>query len=117
MATCSCHNKMIQNKNSSIHFSVKNLILLSGLLFFSACAGLPQYAALQKTNTKFPEFSGHYDAESNIRYTIEHDSANVYLTLMTTNFNSQVKILSRGLTVYIDESGKKKKDKYWSYPF
>jgi len=40
-------NKMIQNKNSSIYFSAKNLVLLTGLLFFSACAGLPQYAALQ----------------------------------------------------------------------
>jgi len=106
--------EVIQSKNSSIHFSAKNLILLSGLLFFTACAGLPQYAALQRTNT---EFSGHYDAESNVRYIVEHDSANVYLALMTTNFNSQVKILTRGLTVYLDESGKKKKEKYWIYPF
>lgn len=108
---------MIQSKKSSIHFSAKNIVLLTGLLFFSACAGLPQYAALQKTNTEFSEFSGHFDAESNIRYTIEHDSANVYLALMTINFNSQVKILTRGLTVYINESGKKKKEKYWTYPF
>jgi hypothetical protein len=108
---------MTQSENSSIHFSAKNLILLSGLLFFTACAGLPQYAALQRTNTEFSEFSGHYDAESNVRYIVEHDSANVYLSLKTTNFNSQVKILSRGLTVYIDESGKKKKEKYWTYPF
>jgi hypothetical protein len=117
MSIYPCLNKMTQSENSSIHFSAKNLILLSGLLFFSACAGLPQYAAHQKTNTEISEFSGHYDAESNIRYTIEHDSENIYLALMTTNFNSQVKILSRGLTVYIDESGKKKKGKYWTYPF
>jgi hypothetical protein len=107
---------MIKNKVPVNYLSGKNLFTLAGLLLFSACASLPQYAALQKTNDKMFEFSGHYDAESNIRYTVEHDSANVYLALKTSNFNTQVKILSRGLTVYIDETGKKKKEKYWTYP-
>jgi len=108
---------MIKSKITVNYLSWKNLLALGGFLLFSACAGLPQYAALQKRNTEFSEFSGHYDAESNIRYTVEHDSANVYLALKTTNFNTQVKILSRGLTVFIDETGKKKKEKYWTYPF
>ena len=108
---------MIKNKIPVKYLSGKYLLALGGLLLFSACASLPQYAALQKTSDEMYEFSGHYDAESNIRYTVEHDSANVYLALKTTNFNTQIKILSRGLTVYIDETGKKKKEKYWTYPF
>jgi hypothetical protein len=108
---------MIKNKIPVNSLSGKHLTALTGLLLFSACASLPQYAALQKTSDEMHEFSGHYDAESNIRYTVEHDSANMYLALKTTNFNTQVKILTRGLTVYIDETGKKKKEKYWTYPY
>lgn len=117
METLPCLNKMKKINIPVIYLSGKNLLALTGLLLFSACAGLPQYAALQKTSDEMYEFSGHYNAESHIRYTVEHDSANVYLALKTTNFNTQVKILSRGLTVYIDETGKKKKEKYWTYPF
>jgi hypothetical protein len=106
-------NKKIQ----SISKLIRNYALLTiSIQLFSACASLPKYQAIEKDNFDNSILSGHYDTGSKVLYSVRHDSSNVYLALSTSDFGSQFKILNQGLTVYIDETGKKKNGKYWSYP-
>lgn len=99
-----------------------NLNRINYLVFFlmialvPGCTSLPKITAVSKGNNNISTYSGQYDSESKIKYNIEHDSANVYLQLSTADFISQVKILNFGLTVYIDKTGRKKKEKYITFP-
>jgi len=93
--------------NKTNHF-----IFLLSIVLLQGCASLPKITAITKGDTEISGSSGQYDSESKIKYNVEHDSANVYLHLSTADFISQVKILNFGLTVYIDKTGKKKKEKF-----
>jgi uncharacterized membrane protein YgcG len=93
-----------------------NFILFLLIALLQGCASLPKITAVTKVQTDFPGYSGQYDSESKIMYSVEHDSANIYLQLMTSEFSSQVKIINFGLTVYIDNAGRKKKEKYFTFP-
>lgn len=107
----------MNKKNQSIRKLIRNYALLTiSIQLFSACASLPKYQAIKKDNLDNSSLSGHFDIESKVLYSVQHDSSNVYLTLSTSDFGSQFRILIQGLTVYIDEMGKKMKGKYWTYP-
>jgi len=107
----------MNKKNQSIRELIRNFVLLIiAIQLFSACASLPKYQAIEKDNLDNKSVSGHYDIKSKVLYSVRHDSSNVYLVLSTSDFGSQFKIINQGLTVYIDETGKKKKGKYWTYP-
>ena len=91
-------------------------ILFLSIVLLQGCASLPKITAITKGDAEISGYSGQYDSESKLRYSVEHDSANVYLYISAADFSSQVKILNFGLTVYIDETGKKKKEKYLTFP-
>ena len=99
----------LRNKTNYFVFFL-SIALLQG------CASLPKITAVPKGEAEISEYSGQYDSESKLRYSVEHDSANVYLHFSTSDFSSQVKILNFGLTVYIDETCRKKKEKYITFP-
>ncbi len=99
------------------HWNKTNyFIFFLSIALLQGCASLPKITAVKKGDAEISGFSGYYNSESKLRYSIEHDSANIYLYLSTSDFSSQVKILNFGLTVYIDETGKKKKEKYFTFP-
>lgn len=91
-------------------------ILFLSTALLQGCASLPKITPVTKGDGEISGYSGQYDSESKLRYSVEHDSANVYLYISTADFSSQVKILNFGLTVYIDKTGKKKKEKYITFP-
>ncbi|MGE0021450.1 MAG: hypothetical protein AB7S72_17375 [Draconibacterium sp.] len=90
--------------------------LALSIALLQGCASLPKITAVTKGEAETTGYSGQYDSESKLRYSVEYDSANVYLYISTADFSSQVKILNFGLTIYIDETGKKKKEKYITFP-
>jgi len=100
----------------NLHPMKNYFIMFFSILLLPGCASLPKYTAPAKSETGISEFSGQYNPESKVRYNIEHDSVYVYMHLSTSDFSSQVKILNFGLTVYIDETGRKKNGKYITFP-
>lgn len=97
--------------NKTTHF-----IFLLSIALLQGCASLPKITAITKSDTEISGYSVQYDSENKLKYNVEHDSANVYLHLSTSDYSSQVKILNFGLTVYIDETGRKKNGKYFTFP-
>ncbi len=91
-------------------------IFFLSVALLQGCASLPKIKAVTKSDKEISGYSGQYDSESKLKYNVEHDSANVYLFFSTSDFSSQVKILNFGLTVYIDETGRKKNGKYFTFP-
>jgi hypothetical protein len=65
------------------------------------------------TNTTY-ESLNYYDGK--IRYDVFNDSANIHIYVATTDFASQYKILKLGLTLWVDEKGKKHSDKGIIFP-
>ncbi len=76
---------------------------------------MPEYISQQKGETaEMP--SSFFDRESKVLYTVEHDSKYLYLNLSSTDIAIQRQILRGGLTIWIDQSGRKKKYFGFRYP-
>ncbi len=93
-------------------------VLTAVVLIISAgCAKTPiekSYWADQKPAGS--TFSG-YNSDDNLQWTVTNDSTRLYLFLATSNRNLERTIFMRGLTIYVDSSAKKHKDKYLKYPY
>ncbi len=48
------------------------------------------------------------DKETNILYAMDHDANNLYLAMKITDMPMQMKVMMRGMSLYIDKNGKKK---------
>ncbi len=108
---------MIKENKEANRQTIRNYILvyLIALLFLSACSTLPKYQAIRKNSIDDPDYVGFYNSDSKVRYNVQFDSLNVYLSLSTWDLGSQRNILMAGLKVYLDETGRKKTGKYWLY--
>ena len=67
---------------------------------------------------KEPEWSGsiYYLEEQKIGIGLQNDSANLYLVVKATDRNTQLQIMRRGLTIWLDAKGKKNKTLGIHYP-
>ncbi len=94
----------------------KILITILILFLFASCANLPLYQS-KKIDSK-DEISDlrYYDEENKILYDIYNDEDNIYISVKTSYYYSQVKILRMGLTIWIDQKAKKNKDKGIVFP-
>ncbi len=59
----------------------------------------------------------NYQQDKNIFYLVSNNQEYIYLNLVVPRSNDQKKILLLGLTVYVDPSGKSKKDLAIMYPY
>ncbi len=76
---------------------------------------MPEYISQQKSEAaEMP--SPFFDRESKVLYTVEHDSKYLYLNLSSTDIAIQRQILRGGLTIWIDQSGRKKEYLGFRYP-
>jgi len=97
---------------------MNNKIIVVVFIAFLAvsCAKLPIYQAT-KINNKNDIFElKYYDEDSKLLYDIFDDEQNIYVNIKTTDFYSQVKILEMGLTLWINQDVKKKKNKGITFP-
>lgn len=58
----------------------------------------------------------HFDKRNEISSSLSFDQENLYLTLSTSNQIASSKILFRGLTIFFNDEGKKKKNIFFQYP-
>ena len=101
-------------RNYTLVYLIRSSILIAAL-FLSSCSSLPKYHAVRKNSINDSNFIGFYNSDSKVRYNVQFDSSNVYLSLSTWDLGSQRNILMAGLKVYLDETGRKKTGKYWLY--
>lgn len=94
-------------------------ILISSLLFFVvSCARLPIYKSewnskqKQTSQTKISQF----DKKAGLRYNVLNDHKRLYVSLKTSNPVTQLKILRRGVKIYVNTKGKKSKKAFLFFP-
>ncbi|MGD1847557.1 MAG: hypothetical protein ACFB10_19380 [Salibacteraceae bacterium] len=85
------------------------------LLFIGGCKAIPSVQSVPFQREKAVQFR-YYDSDSKIRYAVSHDAENLYLQLNTTDRFSIRKIMRTGLSIYFDQSGKKKTEISLQYP-
>ncbi len=95
--------------------------LVLSIVFISSCSSRTQYLnAVYNQDLTKNEFSSAknmtYDNNSGILYRISNDDKFLVINLQVGNQITQKKILLFGMTVWFDESGKKKKYKGVKYP-
>lgn len=56
------------------------------------------------------------DKETAIQYAVDHDAANLYLALKISNIQVQMKIMTRGMNLYLDKKGKHKEGTGIEFP-
>ena len=96
---------------------MKSLIFSAILLgAVAGCARLPVYQAEYVSNPQNIGDPQHYDKKGKIKYDVYNDDKNVYVSIKTLDYYAQVKILKFGLTLWLDEKGKKKKEKGIVFP-
>ncbi|WP_222931455.1 hypothetical protein, partial [Xanthovirga aplysinae] len=94
---------------------VLTILFLGGLIIFSSCSKLPVYQSKWTDDSSDQEFS-YYDTKSKIKYGVFNDHENLYVSLETEDKGAIMKILRKGLKLYMDPSGKKKQGIYLSFP-
>lgn len=91
------------------------LITVITAMIVASCASLPEYQSVNlETSTEAPR--KFVDMESKIVYTVQHDSRFLYINLSTAEPSSQRQIMMQGLTLWFDETAKRKEYIGFSYP-
>lgn len=91
--------------------------ILFALTFMAGCAGehvIQSYWST--TGNSLPSYSGK-DKNTGISWTVANDSRYLYLTFDTNNRQVERTVMFRGVTIYLDPTGKNKKDIYLKYPY
>ena len=96
---------------------MKRIVLANLItLLLTSCAHLPVYDAKHTSPEEQVDHLRFYDSESHMQFDLYQDSTHLYLKLITGDFASQIKILKLGLTIYLDDSDKKKENKSITFP-
>ncbi len=97
-------------------YAIRNFALaVTAIVLFTACSSMPLYMSKKKIeNSEAP--SPFFDRESKIIYSVEHDNRFVYLNLSATDPTVQRQLLRGGLTIWIDQSGRKNENLGFRYP-
>ena len=82
----------------------------------TACSKMAVYTSKWEDNVNEDEIYNGYDKSSQIRWMVSNNSTHLVLRFDTENKASQLKILRKGLKIYIDTLGKKKEDIFINYP-
>ncbi len=93
---------------------VRWLILILAVLL-NGCASLPAVSSFPETASGQEE-RFFYDESSGIRYSVSNDDERFILRFTVPDENMIREMLRKGVYVYLDPSGKKKKDIYVNYP-
>ena len=95
--------------------NIKYILTLSVLILLFSCTKTPVYTSnLQKTSFQFngsdETWLGqfYYDSEAKMLYGISNDQENIYVKLKVVDQLTQIKIIRRGLTFWMDTIGKSK---------
>lgn len=97
---------MIKSSNSLLFFII---------VVFSSCSSLPEVSSAKlDRDTSSPKF--YLDSESRMLYAVSNDDQNIYITLKTSEFSSQMRILNSGINIWIDNELKTKTGKGFKYP-
>lgn len=86
-----------------------------GVLILAGCATTPVYTSKEISNIEESP-SPFVDQDSKILYWVQHDSKYLYLTLATSGPISQRQILMQGISVWLDQSGRKGNYLGFKYP-
>ncbi len=93
--------------------------ILFGFILFSltACMKLPIYHAQNKTDqSQLDKAMQGYDKDNEISWAVHQDLDYFELHLRTEDKTSMLKILNSGMTIYLDPTGKKKKNISVQFP-
>lgn len=88
-------------------------LILAVLL--SGCASLPEVSSFPETLSGQEE-RFYYDESSDIRYSVSNDDEHFFLRFTVSDENMIREMLRKGVYIYLDPSGKRKKDIYVNYP-
>lgn len=91
------------------------LALLIATVSLNACSSKLYESNWKKADSKSSAFR-FYDTDSRIRYNIENDEKNLYFSFDVMDQLTVQKILTTGLRLFIDESGKNKQKDELQFP-
>lgn len=105
-------------KSNTIQNQFFSGVLVLFMVFnLSGCSKKPiEKSYWSENGQSLPSFSGT-DKDTGINWTIANDSTYLFLSLNTNNREIQRMVMFRGITLYLDPSGRKKKDIYLRYPY
>jgi len=86
------------------------------LVFLCGCGSMKTIDSTTEINTNKNEVFPNIDLDLKIRYQISNDDKNLHVKLTSTDYTIISKILTTGLRVCFDETGKKKNKLYLEYP-
>ncbi len=105
------------NSNRTIIPLFAGIFTLSMVLILGGCSKKPiEKSYWNNSGQSLPSYSGS-DKDTGIRWTVANDSTFLFLSLETNNRQVERTVMFRGITLYLDPSGKKKKDIYLKYPY
>src|ERR1700744_2576451 len=98
-------------------------ILLAGLVFASCSPNLAPAGHYQDTTVKVDGFPSEWtlplrfsNASYTLQYNVTNDDKNLYVCVLSTDDNTQFRILRSGMTLYFDPKGKKNKEISLHFP-
>lgn len=95
--------------------NIRKIILITGaFLLLMSCVRLPIYQARILNNESITS-NLRYNKEK-ISYDIYNDGENIHIHMATPDYLTQLKILRLGITLWLDQEGKQKKEKGIKFP-
>ena len=105
-------------ESKRIHYLLSiSLFVISLTFVMDGCSKKPiEKSYWSENGQSLPSYTGN-DKKTGLEWTVANDSKYLFLSLETSNPQVERMIMFRGLTLYIDPSGKKNKDTYLRYPY
>lgn len=104
-------------KEQTHHLLSTTLVIASLTFILGSCSKKPiEKSYWSRNGQSLPSYSGN-DQKTGIEWTVANDSTYLFFTLETHNRQVEREVMFRGVTLYLDPTGKKKKDTYFEYPY
>lgn len=101
-----------------LHYLLSISLVVTALTFMlDGCSKKPiEKSYWSKSGESLPSFTGS-SKKTGIEWTVANNNKYLFLSLKTSNRQVERMVMFRGLTLYFDPTGKKKKDTYLKYPY
>lgn len=96
--------------------NLKQITQIVFVIFLLSCVKMPIQQSMKVENETTTTSLNYFDANDKISYDFFNDDKNLHVYIATAEYTTQLKILKFGFTLWLDQEGKKNKDKGIIFP-
>lgn len=96
--------------------NLKQITQIVFVIFLLSCVKMPIQQSMKVENETTTTSLNYFDANDKISYDFFNDDKNLHVYIATAEYTTQMKILKFGFTLWLDQEGKKNKDKGIIFP-